>query len=171
MSDKPLSTTASQVAVYAGTFDPITLGHRDIALRAAKIFKTVIIAVAKSSPKTPMLSVEERMELIRGAVSSESGNFLVESFDGLLVDYVRKTGAHVIIRGLRAVSDYEYEAQMALMNRQLAGDIETVFLMTSDKYSVINSSIVRQVAMHHGDVTPFVTKNVAEKLKKLFAKP
>ena len=156
----------SRVAVYAGTFDPITNGHRDIIERALRIFDSLIVAVTATSPKTLLFSVEERKELIRDAVGELGDRVEVDSFNGLLVDYVRSRGSDVIIRGLRAVSDYEYEAQMAIINRQLCGDIETVFLMTSKGSSFISSSIVRQIAKHGGDVSALVPKNVAERLQK-----
>ncbi len=163
-----MKKSADQVAVYAGTFDPITFGHRDIAIRAAQIFDTVIVAVAESSPKRALFSVDERVQLVREALAGATGNFRVEGFSGLLVDFVRQLKGRVIIRGLRAVSDYEYEAQMALMNRHLAHDIETVFLMTAEKYSFVNASIVRQVAQVRGDVSGLVPENVVAALAKKF---
>lgn len=161
--------SCSQVAVYAGTFDPISNGHRDIAIRAAMIFDRVVVAVAESTLKEELFSTDERVELFQGALSGVEGNFHVEKFDGLLVDYVRSIGARVIIRGLRAVSDYEYEAQMALANRQLAEEIETVFLMTSDKYSFVSSSTVRQIAMFREDLSSFVPANVEKRLREVYS--
>ncbi len=159
---------SERTAVYAGTFDPITNGHLDVVARAGKMFHTVVVAIAASTTKNTLFSVEERVNLAREAISALEGNFRVESFDGLLVEYVRNIKGNVIIRGLRAVSDYEYEAQMALFNRQLAEDIETVFLMTADKYSFITSSIIKQVAMYHGDISRFVPTNVLKKLNDIY---
>ena len=162
----------TRIAVYAGTFDPVTNGHVDIAKRAVRLFDRVQIGVADvgSSSKTPLFATTERVELLREALADEQGDFIVESFPGLLVDYVRKLGARVIIRGLRAVSDYEYEAQMAMTNRQIAPDIETVFLMTSERCSFITSSIVREVARYGGDVSKLVPPNVAEKIAAKYTK-
>ncbi len=154
-----------RIGVYAGTFDPITNGHVDIAHRAAELFDEVVIAVASGSHKTPLLSLEERVRLTKRVLSKSC--FKIVPFDGLLVDFVREQRAEVIIRGLRAVSDYEYEAQMAMANRQLAPDLETVFLMTSDRCSFITSSIVREVARHGGELKALVPPAVATYLKKL----
>ena len=153
-------------AVYAGTFDPVTLGHVDIAARAANVFEKVYIAVADtgSTSKQPLFSTAERVELFQEALRGHEGSFVVESFSGLLVDYVRSIGASVIVRGLRAVSDYEYEAQMALTNRQIAPNIETLFLMTAARCSFITSSIVREVARYGGDVSQLVPENVSQRI-------
>lgn len=166
---KPIKTAPLSLkkAVYAGTFDPITNGHRDIVVRALGVFDIVYVAVAASTSKEVIFSAEERVSLCEGAVEDIGGRVRVESFDGLLVDYVHEVGSSVIIRGIRAVTDYEYEAQLAVTNRHLAPDIETVFLMTSDHTSFISSSIVRQVARFGGDVTQMVPPNVARRLLEM----
>lgn len=158
------------LAVYAGTFDPITNGHRDIIERAAKLFDVLIVAVAESSRKELLFSADERREMVEETAKGLGGNIRVEVFKGLLIQYLKEQGAHVIIRGLRAVSDYEYEAQMAVVNRRLAEGIETVFLMTSEKCSFISASIVREVARHGGDVSSLVSAGVADRLKNKFGK-
>ena len=157
-------------AVYAGTFDPLTNGHRDVIERASRIFSPVIVAVAESSSKNVLFSGVERKQLIEGAIGDVAGNVRVDTFDGLLVEYCRKVGVRTIIRGLRAVSDYEYEAQMAMINRDLAEDIETVFLMTSRRSSFISSSVVRDIARFGGDVSKLVPANVETRLREVFAK-
>ena len=162
-----------EMAVYAGTFDPITNGHYDILVRAARIFPKLVVAVVENPNKRTLLSSEERRGLVQQAVDTLPVEFRsrVEAvcFSGLLVDYVRSRQATVIVRGLRAVSDYEYEAQMAVINRHLSADIETLFLMSSDHCSFISSSVVREIAIHGGDVSGLVPKPVAEKLKKVYA--
>lgn len=142
-------------AIYAGTFDPITLGHLDMITRAAKIFPRLILAVARHSPKATLFPLGERVAIARAAVE-EIPNVEVEAFDGLLVDYARSKDVRVLLRGLRAFSDFEVEFQMALTNRKLAPDIETMFLMPSEEVSYISSSAVRQIAELGGDVRPFV---------------
>jgi pantetheine-phosphate adenylyltransferase len=159
---------AKRTAVYAGTFDPITNGHKDVAERALKIFDRLVVAVAASTPKNCLFTAGIRAELIREALKGLGNAVEVKIFDGLLVDFVRDMGASTIVRGLRAVADYEYEAQMANINRQLAGDLETVFLVTSLKYSFLSSSIVRQIASNNGNVDNFVPSNVAAKLKEVY---
>ncbi|MCB0324101.1 MAG: pantetheine-phosphate adenylyltransferase [Bdellovibrionales bacterium] len=156
----------AQVAVYAGTFDPITNGHVDILRRALRVFERVHLAVAESTTKKVVFSAEERIEMVREATKSFASppQLVVEAFDGLLVDYVRRVGAQVIVRGLRAVSDYEYEAQMAHINRHLADDIETVFLVTSDRLSFVSSSIVKNIAGNGGTVDHLVPEVVAKRL-------
>lgn len=156
-------------AVYAGTFDPITFGHCDIAERALTLFDRVHVAVAENSAKGPLFTVKERLEMIREALAPLGDRIVVASFSSLLVEFVQSVGAQVIVRGLRAVSDYEYEAQMALINRTLASSIETVFLMTSDHCSFISASIVRDVAKYKGDVSSLVPKNVEDRLKQKFS--
>lgn len=154
-------------AVYPGTFDPVTNGHIDLVERSLRIFDEVIVAVAANPRKQPLFSLKERMELFGKAVSRYR-RVKIEGFDGLLVDYVRRKKAAGIIRGLRAVSDFEYEMQMALMNRRLDCTIETVFLMPNVEYSFITSTIVREAASYGGDVSSLVPKVVVEKLKKKF---
>jgi len=162
-------------AVYAGTFDPITNGHQDIINRAARIFERLHVAVVEEPKKATLFSAPDRVELVRSAVAAGpaeiAARVTVASFGGLLVDYVRTLKCGVIIRGLRAVSDYEYEAQMAIVNRHLASDIETVFLLTSEECSFISSSTVREIARYGGDASGLVPKTVAEKLKQAFVVP
>jgi pantetheine-phosphate adenylyltransferase len=154
-----------KIAIYPGTFDPITLGHLDIIERASKLFTKVIVTLAINPSKEPMFNPHDRKEMIEDAIKDIS-NVTVEKFDGLIVDFARKVDAHVIVRGLRAISDFEYEFQMALMNRHLSDSITTVFLMPHEKYTYLNSSIIRNVANFNGDIEKFVTKFVALKLKE-----
>lgn len=151
-------------AIYAGTFDPMTLGHLDVVERAAKIFPELIVAVAAVSGKNTLFSQDERVELVKESVKGLSG-VTVKPFDGLLVEYARAQGVGVLIRGLRAFSDFEYEFQMALTNRRLAPDIETLFLMPKQDYSYLSSTNVKQVASLGGNVSEFVPAAVAEALK------
>lgn len=156
-----------KIAIYPGTFDPITRGHIDIVERASSQFDKVIITLAVNLVKQPLFDSKERKEMIEDAIKNMP-NVTVEQFDGLVVDFAKKRNASVIIRGLRAVSDFEYEFQMALMNRHLAEDITTVFLMPHEKYTYLNSSIIRNVTSFGGDVEKFVTNFVAMKLKDKF---
>jgi pantetheine-phosphate adenylyltransferase len=153
--------------LYPGTFDPITYGHIDIIKRARDLFDSIIVTIAVNPSKDPLFSLEERLYLIKESIS-EFDNITVDSFDGLLVDYAKKAGAIGIIRGLRAVSDFEYEFQMALMNRKLAEKISTIFLMPHEKYTYLNSSIIRNLASLGSDVSEFVPKVVQDALKKKF---
>ena len=157
MSDK-------KIALYPGTFDPITNGHIDLIQRAAKLFDTVVVAIAASSKKNPRFSLEERVELAE-QVLIDCPNVRVKGFDVLLIDFAHQQNASVLIRGLRAVSDFEYEFQLASMNRNLAPDLESVFLMPADEYSFISSSLVKEVAALGGDVTKFVHPIVYKALK------
>ncbi len=152
------------IAVYPGTFDPITNGHLDIITRGHRLFDEIIVAVLGNPDKEPFFSVEERTEILRAVVGRQP-NVRVESFDGLLVDYVRSRGATAIVRGLRALSDFEYEFQMALMNRRLRPDIETVFMMPSEAYTYVSSRLVKQVVQLGGDVSGLVPKEVLDRLK------
>ena len=164
MSPFDSSKHCSKTAVYAGTFDPVTNGHLDIVRRALKVFDGIYLAVAGSSTKNVLFSLEERVQMIREAVSampfSLQERILVDSFNGLLVNYVRSVIASAIVRGLRAVSDYEYEAQMALINRAIQDEVETVFLVTSSHCAYISSSVVKDIARNGGDVSQFVPRNV-----------
>lgn len=156
-------------AVYPGTFDPVTLGHVDIAARASKIFSRVVVAVYASSPRSPLFNTEERVSLFSRAVEDLSNVEVdVESFDGLVVNYARQVGARVIVRGLRGGSDFEYEYEMAFMNKKLAPDIETVCLITSLEHQFVSSSRLKEVASLGGDIGTMVPPHVAEAvLKKL----
>ncbi len=154
-----------QTAVYPGTFDPITNGHTDLIERAAKRFERVIVAVHDNSTKAPALDWQERIGLAR-AVLEGHDNVVVEGFNGLLVEFARQQGAGVILRGLRAVSDFEYEFQLASMNRQLAPEIETLFMTPDEHYAYVSSSLVREIAALGGDVTPFVHREVVAALKR-----
>lgn len=150
-------------AVYAGTFDPMTLGHLDVVERAARIFPDLVVAVAAVTGKNTLFDQPERIELVKATVKELPG-VQVKSFDGLLVEYARSIGASVLIRGLRAFSDFEYEFQMALTNRRLAPDLETLFLMPKQDYSYISSTNIKQVAALGGDVSEFVPAVVADAL-------
>ncbi len=153
----------SCVAVYPGTFDPLTNGHVSLIHRAAKIFGTVIVAVAGDSHKTPLFSLDERVAIAE-AVFATDERILVEGFSGLLVNYVKARQANVILRGMRAVSDFEFEFQMALMNRKLDRSIETVFIMTDYRWLYISSTIVKEVAKHGGDIRGMVPESVRERM-------
>ncbi|MCE9671432.1 pantetheine-phosphate adenylyltransferase [Myxococcus stipitatus] len=155
------------VAIYPGSFDPLTNGHLSLIQRSLKMFDRLIVAIAVNPKKTPLFSEDERRELIRDAVKDPRVE--VDSFHGLLVDYVKRRGVGVIVRGLRAVSDFEYEFQLANMNRKLAPTVETVFMMTGEDYFYISSQLVREVASFGGDVTGLVPPNVNERLKQRFA--
>lgn len=158
-----------KIAVYPGSFDPITFGHLDIINRALKIFDEVIIAVARNERKSPLFSVDERVELIKSVIK-DSDRARVDTFDGLLVDYARSCRAQAIVRGLRAISDFEYELQMAQINRGISREVETVFLMTSVFYSFLSSSIVKEVHSLNGPidglVPPLVKKALDAKLNR-----
>ncbi|MBR3288925.1 MAG: pantetheine-phosphate adenylyltransferase [Lachnospiraceae bacterium] len=158
-----------KICIYPGSFDPITYGHIDIIDRASKIADKLIVAVLNNHDKKSLFTVDERVEMIKESIK-EYGNVEVESFDGLLVDYAKSKNAKIVIRGLRAVTDFEYELQMAQTNRELENDIDTVFLLTNLKYSYLSSSIVKQVASFDGDVSKFVTPQVADRLKKKYNK-
>lgn len=158
-----------KVAIYPGSFDPITNGHLDVARRAATMFDRVIVAVACNAEKTPLFSVPERVALARGAVQGVD-NVTVEAFDGLLVEYARRKKALVIVRGLRAVSDFEYELQLALMNRRLEPRVETIFLAPKDEYTFISSRMVKEIAKLGGDVGAFVPPAVKQAMARKFAR-
>ena len=157
-----------KIAIYPGSFDPITNGHLDILERAMKLFDKVIITIARNSVKNPLFSEKERLAMIKEAVKDLEG-VEVDSFDGLLVEYARKKKATAVVRGLRAISDFEYELQMALMNRRLNEQLVTVFLMPNEKYTYLNSSIVREIARHQGEVKDFVPQHVYRKLMEKMA--
>ncbi len=155
------------LAIYPGTFDPITNGHLDLIQRGLKIFDRIIVAVAEGSFKKALFSVAERLEMIRAAVG-DNPNIDIESFPGLLVNYVRSKNARVVLRGLRAVTDFEYEFQMAMMNRRLEAEIETVFLMTGLRWVFLSSSILKEAAVHGGNIADMVPELVYHKLREKF---
>jgi pantetheine-phosphate adenylyltransferase len=157
------------MAVYPGTFDPITNGHADIVRRALKLFDRVVVALADNPRKRPLFSGKERRRMINETLRNDA-RVEVDSFSGLLVDYVRRRGAKFVIRGLRAVADFEYEFQFAHMNRQLAPEVETIFLMTNEDNFFVSSSLVREVAEMGGDITRVVPPGVAAALKKKLRK-
>ena len=154
-----------KIAVYPGTFDPVTNGHLDMITRGVKVFDEIIVAVAHSPKKEPLVSVDERVSMIKEISSGLSG-VRVESFSGLLIDYLEKHHAQVILRGLRAISDFEYEFQMASMNRKLASKFETIFMMTGEQYSYLSSRFVKEICRLGGKVDCFVPKAVNLALKE-----
>jgi len=160
-----------RVALYPGSFDPITLGHLDILERAMAIFDRVVVSVLRNPDKQPLFSVEERLELIREATRSLEGEVEVDAFDGLTVEHAKRVGAIAIVRGLRAVSDFETEFQMALMNRRLDPDIHTVFLMTSAPNVFMSSALVKEVCRLGGDISEFVPPATAEALRRRVGRP
>ena len=153
-----------KIGIYPGTFDPITHGHTDIITRSLRVFDKVVVAVAPNPAKHPLFNLTDRLDMVK-LVLKDLGQVEVTEFDGLLVDYVRQSGAHAIIRGLRAISDFEHEFQMALINRKLAKQVETVFLMPSEEYSYLSSTIIKDVATHGGALTEFVHPEVARRLQ------
>lgn len=154
-----------KIGIYPGSFDPITNGHIDIIKRAAKLTDKLIVAVLKNNEKNALFTADERVKMIKESIK-KIPNVYVESFDGLLVDFAKKKKANVIIRGLREMTDFEYELKMAQTNRALYENIETIFLITSPEYAYVSSSIVREVASFGGDVSKFVTKNIEKETKK-----
>ncbi|EMA6341289.1 pantetheine-phosphate adenylyltransferase [Bacillus cytotoxicus] len=160
----------TSIAISSGSFDPITLGHLDIIKRGAKVFDEVYVVVLNNSAKKPFFSVEERLELIREA-TKEIPNVKVDSHSGLLVEYAKMRNANAILRGLRAVSDFEYEMQITSMNRKLDENIETFFIMTNNQYSFLSSSIVKEVARYGGNVSGLVPSCVERALKEKFQTP
>lgn len=158
------------IAVYPGSFDPLTYGHLDILNRSLELFDKIIIAVALNIEKTGLFTFEERAALIRASVK-DNASIIVDSFHGLLVDYVKKVNARFVIRGLRAMSDFEYEFQMASMNRNLDTDMDTIFMMTSKDYFFVSSRTIKEVAGFGGNVTEFVPEAVEKALKEKFGRP
>ena len=154
-------------AIYPGTFDPNTNGHQDIIARASKLYNTVIVAVAVNRGKTPLFSLEERVEMVNSVIT-EFTNVRVIGFDNLLVDCAQQQGATVILRGLRAVSDFEYEFQLAGMNRRLAPQLETIFLTPAEQYEFISSTMIREIAQLKGNVACFVPETVLQRLTEKF---
>ena len=164
--------SAKRIGLYPGTFDPVTLGHLDIIRRAVKLVDHLVIGVANNPSKSQAFSIEERVAMLRGETAPLAGDgratIAVDTFDTLLIHFARKIGARVIIRGLRAVSDFEYEFQMVGMNQRLDPEIETVFLMADPRHQAIASRLVKEIAAFGGDITPFTTPAVAAALKKRF---
>lgn len=156
-------------AVYPGSFDPVTKGHLDIIRRAAKMFDRLTVSVLNNSDKSPLFSADERVNMLR-VICRDIPNVEIDSFSGLTADYAKQTGTDVIIRGLRAVTDFEYELQMAQTNRKILPSLDTVFLTTSLEYAYLSSSIVREVASYGGDISEFVTPEVAEAVYKKLGK-
>ena len=154
-----------KIVVYPGSFDPVTYGHIDIIRRALKISDRVVVAVAHNSGKNPLFSVEERVFMLKKALKGIKG-IEVEDFNGLVVDYAKKKGAHVVIRGIRMISDFEYEFQMALTNRKIAKDIETIFMMPSESYSYLSSKLIKEAVSMGADLREFVPGFVQRELKK-----
>lgn len=156
-------------AIYPGSFDPVTFGHLDVIRRASELFDEVIVGVLHNSQKSPLFSVEERVNMIK-SITSHLKNVEVRSFDGLLVDFVHQCRADVIVRGLRAITDFEYELQMAQTNRVIAPDIDTIFLTTNLKYSYLSSSIVKEIASYDGDISAFLHPDIAVQVKQKLGK-
>jgi len=154
----------SRLAIYPGSFDPVTNGHLDLIERASQIFGRLVVTVARNSEKAPMFNLKERVEMLR-EVTQLLPNVEVDTFEGLLVDYARKLGSHVILRGIRAVSDYEYELQMALMNRKLEPQLETVFMLPAVEYSFLSSHLVRELAALGGSLSGLVPPAVERRLR------
>ena len=151
------------IAVYPGSFDPVTLGHQDIIERSSQIMDQVIVGVLRNQSKSPLFSVEERVDMLTQVIGCMP-NLEVRAFDGLLVDFVRQCHADVIIRGLRAITDFEYELQLSQTNRVIAPEVDTIFLTTNLKYSYLSSSIVKEIAMYHGDISAFLHPKIAERI-------
>ena len=155
-------------AIYPGSFDPVTNGHLDVVERARKLFDEVVVAVAHNDEKQPLFSLQERLDLLQQTVG-KIGNVRIAQFEGLLVEFARTENANEVIRGLRAVSDFEFEFQMALMNRKLEGDLEAIFLMPKEEYTYLSSRLVKEIARLGGDVSQFVPPIVAKSLAKKFS--
>ncbi|HQY61135.1 MAG: pantetheine-phosphate adenylyltransferase [Myxococcales bacterium] len=158
----------SRLAVYAGSFDPVTNGHRDLIERASALFDRVIVAIGIHATRKPLFTADERLGLLR-EVSADLPNVTVESFDGLLIEFCRKSGARIIVRGLRAATDFEYELQIAHANADLQPNIDTIFLPTRTNYGFVSASLVREIASHHGDVARYAPPVVCAALAKKFA--
>lgn len=160
---------SSKIAIYPGSFDPVTLGHIDIIKRASKTFEKLIVAVAHKSPKISLFSVDERVAMLKRATKSLK-NVVIDDFDGLTMDYAKKHGSKIVIRGIRMISDFEYEFQLALMNRKLANDVETIFMMPSESFLYISSKLIKEAASLGADVSNFVPDFVAAEIRKRFSR-
>ncbi len=158
-----------KIAIYPGSFDPLTYGHLDIIERSLKIFDKLIVSIFINHHKNPLFTVEERVDILKNVLNNYK-SIEIDCFEGLLVDYLRKKGIKIIVRGLRAVSDLEYEFQYAAANRTLCSEIETIFFMPKLRYSYLSSSVVREIARFHGDISKMVPPYVVEKLKEKFEK-
>jgi pantetheine-phosphate adenylyltransferase len=158
------------LAIYAGSFDPVTNGHLDLVDRVSRLFPQVIVAVGVNPTRTPLLSTDERVELLT-EVCRPYSNVCVETFDGLLIDFARRIGARIIVRGLRAGSDFEYELQIAHSNADLAPELDTLFLPTRTNYGFISASLVREIARHNGEIERYAPKNVCAALRRKFGHP
>ncbi len=156
-----------RIAVYPGSFDPVTNGHLDIIRRSSRVFDKVIVGVLNNAGKNPLFSIEERTEMLKD-VTADIQNVEIDSFDGLLVDFAKKKNASVIVKGLRTVMDFEYEFQMALLNKALNPEYETMFMMTDSKYSYISSSMVKELAGFNGDLTGLVPAHIIHKIKQKY---
>ena len=157
-------------AIYPGTFDPLTNGHLDLIARGSKLFEELTVAILNNPVKNPLFTVEERVEMLKES-TRQLGNVSVATFEGLMVDFARQSGATAVLRGIRAITDYEYEFQMALMNRRLAPEIETVFLQPAGRYSFVSSRLVKEVVSFGGDVTGLIPHNVLKRLRGRIIKP
>jgi pantetheine-phosphate adenylyltransferase len=157
------------IAVYPGSFDPVTNGHIDLIQRSAALFDKVVVAILRNSSKTPLFSVDERREMLESVIHECGNNIAVTDFSGLLVDLAEQIGASVIIRGIRAISDYEYELQMALMNRRLSSRVETVFMLPAETYSFLSSKLVKEIAAYGGAICGLVPEDVERRLRGKFA--
>lgn len=169
MPKTPIVNHRIKTAIYPGTFDPVTYGHIDLIKRASRIFDRVIVAVAHSKSKGTLFSVSERVSLLKGSIKGIK-NVVIEDFDGLVVDYVKRSGSNVMVRGLRMISDFEYEFQMALTNRKLAEDIETIFMMPHEDYSYVSSKLIKEAAALGASLGNFIPKEVEAALKRKLRK-
>lgn len=156
-----------KTVIYPGSFDPVTLGHCDIITRSSQIFDRLIVGVLKNNAKSPLFSVQERVNMLK-KVTNGLANVEIQSFDGLLIDFARRNGANVVIRGLRAITDFEYELQIAQMNRVIAPEIDTMFLTSNLKYAYLSSSTVKEVARFGGDITAFLHPDIADLVKRKY---